>query len=105
MNTGGRKIEGQLVIVRSTQSEQFWRANSYHYGNVNSDPYYQENLVVSDLPAGRYEIVINYLSRIYRQEINIQPGLVSYFSFRGRNGFTTEPPPIPGGEFNPPQSP
>jgi murein DD-endopeptidase MepM/ murein hydrolase activator NlpD len=105
MNTGGRKIEGQLVVIRSTQNEQFWRANSYHRGNVNSDPYYQENLVVSDLPAGRYEIVINYLSRIYTQEINIQPGLVSYFSFRGRNGFTTEPPPIPGGEFDPPQSP
>jgi murein DD-endopeptidase MepM/ murein hydrolase activator NlpD len=105
MNTGGRKVEGQLVTIRSTKNEQFWRANSYHRGNVNSDPYYQENLVISDLPAGRYEIVINYLSRIYIQEIDIHPGLVSYFAFRGRNGFTTEPPPIPGADFNPPQSP
>jgi murein DD-endopeptidase MepM/ murein hydrolase activator NlpD len=105
MNTGGRKVEGQLVIVRPLQGEQFWRANSYHRGNVNSDPYYQENLVVSDLPAGRYEIVINYLSRIYTQEIEIYPGLVSYFSFRGRSGFTTEPPPLPGADFDPPQSP
>ena len=105
MNTGGRKVEGQLVVVQTPNREQFWRANSYHRGNVNSDPYYQENLVVSDLPAGRYEIMINYLSRIYRQEINIQPGLVTYFSFRGRNGFTTEPPPRPGWEVDPPRSP
>jgi len=105
MNTGGRKVEGQLVVVRPLQGEQFWRANSYHRGNINSDPYYQENLVVSDLPAGRYEIVINYLSRIYTQEIEIYPGLVSYFSFRGRSGFTTEPPPLPGADFDPPQSP
>jgi murein DD-endopeptidase MepM/ murein hydrolase activator NlpD len=105
MNTGGRKVEGQLVIVRPLQGEQFWRANSYHRGNVNSDPYYQENLVVSDLPAGRYEIVINYLSKIYIQEIEIYPGLVSYFSFRGRSGFTTEPPPLPGANFDPPQAP
>lgn len=105
MNTGGRKVEGQLVVVQTPNREQFWRANSYHRGNVNSDPYYQENLVISDLPAGRYEIMINYLSRIYRHEIEIQPGLVTYFSFRGRNGFTTEPPPIPGADFDPPLSP
>lgn len=105
MNTGGRKVEGQLVIVRPSQGEQFWRANSYHRGYINSDPYYQENLVISDLPAGKYEIAINYLSKIYRQEIEIYPGLVSFFSFRGRSGFTNEPPPLPGADFNPPQSP
>jgi murein DD-endopeptidase MepM/ murein hydrolase activator NlpD len=101
MNTGGRKVEGQLVVVRPLQGEQFWRAKSYHHGNINSDPYYQENLVLSDLPAGRYEIVINYLSKIYKREIEIFPGLVTYFSFRGRSGFTSESPPLPGAEFNP----
>jgi murein DD-endopeptidase MepM/ murein hydrolase activator NlpD len=105
MNTGGRKVKGQLVIVSPPESEQFWRANSYHGGTVNSDPYYQENLVISELPAGRYEISINYLSRIYRREIDIFPGLVTYFSFRGRSGFTSEAPPLPGADFKPPQSP
>jgi murein DD-endopeptidase MepM/ murein hydrolase activator NlpD len=105
MNTGGRKVEGQLVIVRPLGSEEFFRANSYHYGHINPDDYYQENLVISDLPAGRYEIAINYLSRIYRREIEIYPGLVTYFSFRGRSGFTSEAPMLPGGDFNPPQSP
>ena len=105
MNTGGRRVEGQLVIVRPLGSEEFFRANSYHFGHINLDDYYQENLVISDLPAGRYEIAINYLSRIYRQEIEIYPGLVTYFSFRGRSGFTSEAPPLPGGDFNPPQTP
>lgn len=105
MNTGGRKVEGQLVIVRPVGSENFWRANSYHYGHIFPDDYYQENLVVSDLPAGRYEIQINYLSKIYRREIDIYPGLVTYFAFRGRSGFTSEAPPLPGSDFNPPQTP
>jgi murein DD-endopeptidase MepM/ murein hydrolase activator NlpD len=105
MNTGGRKVEGQLIIVRPLESDQFWRANSYHYGHINPDDYYQENLVISDLPAGKYEISINYLSKIYRREIEIYPGLVTYFSFRGRSGFTSEAPPLPGGDFNPPQTP
>jgi murein DD-endopeptidase MepM/ murein hydrolase activator NlpD len=105
MNTGGRKVKGQLVIVRPPEGEQFWRANSYYGGTVNPDPYYQENLVISDLPAGRYEIQINYLSRIYTREIDIYPGLVTYFTFRGRSGFTSEAPPLPGADFNPPQSP
>jgi hypothetical protein len=61
--------------------------------------------VISDLPAGRYEIQINYLSRIYRREIDIYPGLVTYFTFRGRSGFTNEAPPLPGADFDPPQTP
>ncbi len=106
MNTGGRKLKSQLVTVRTKEDEQFWRAFSYHGGkNVNSDPYYQENLVIGDLPAGHYEIEINYLSKIYTLDIEIRPGLVSYFSFRGRSGFTSEIPPLPGSDFEPAQSP
>ena len=105
MNTGGRRVEGQMVIVRPAGGEHYWRAKTYHFGPIFLDDYYQENLVVSDLPAGKYEISINYLSRIYRREIEIYPGLVTYFSFRGRSGFTTEAPPLPGADFSPPQSP
>lgn len=105
MNTGGRKLKGQMVIVHSTVEDRFWRAKSYHGGFTNSDPYYQENLVISDLPAGRYKISINYLSRIYTREIEIYPGLVSYFTFRGRSGYTNEAPPLPGADFDPAQIP
>ena len=36
--------------------------NAYTYaaGPVNSDPYYHENLVMSDLPAGIYKLLMKY---------------------------------------------
>lgn len=106
MNTGGRKLEGQLVTVHPKEGDQVWRAFSYHGGkNIFSDPYYQENLVISDLPAGQYEIQINYWSKIYTLDVEIRPGLVSYFSFRGRSGYTSEIPLLPGADFEPAQSP
>lgn len=101
MNSNGAKLDGQLVLVRSKESDQTWRAETYHNGNIHLDPYYQENLVISDLPAGNYIIEINHLAKIYSQEIAIQPGLVSYFTFRGRSGFTQEKLPIPGASFSP----
>ncbi len=101
MNSNGAKLDGQLVLVHSKESGQTWRAEAYHNGNIHSDPYYQENLVISDLPAGNYMIEINHLAKIYTQEITIQPGLVSYFTFRGRSGFTQEPLPVPGADFSP----
>jgi hypothetical protein len=68
---------------------------SYGGQAVNSDPYYRENLVLSDLPAGEYEITIEYQEETYRQEITIRPGAISYFSFRGKLSFDTTLPPTP----------
>ena len=101
MTTSGDLLEKQLVIVQSQQSGQKWRAYSYAHGAIYSDPYYRENLVISDLPAGRYEVRINYLSKVYTMEIDIYPGMVSYFTFRGRNGLNQEPPPAENVEFTP----
>jgi murein DD-endopeptidase MepM/ murein hydrolase activator NlpD len=101
MNSNGAKLDGQLVVVQSKSNGQTWRAKSYNEGNIHPDTYYQENLVISDLPAGNYIIEIHHLAKIYTQEIVIQPGLVSYFTFRGRSGFTQEPLPVPGADFTP----
>jgi hypothetical protein len=87
--------------VRSKTNSQTWHAKTYNAGNIHPDTYYQENLVISDLPAGNYIIEINHLAKIYSQEIIIQPGLVSYFTFRGRSGFTQEVLPVPGVDFSP----
>jgi murein DD-endopeptidase MepM/ murein hydrolase activator NlpD len=103
MNSGGRRLEGQLVTVVSKESGQKWWANTYsEEGLVRSDAYYQENLVVSDLPAGRYEIVINLQGKSHSMELEIRPGLVSTFTFRGYSGFTSELPVLPGADFTPP---
>jgi murein DD-endopeptidase MepM/ murein hydrolase activator NlpD len=101
MNSNGAMLGGELVEVQSKSNGQTWRAKSYNDGNIHPDNYYQENLVISDLPAGNYFIEIHHLAKIYTQEIVIQPGMVSYFTFRGRSGFTQEPLPVPGADFSP----
>lgn len=100
--TSGALLPDYLVTVSSKETGQVWRVNSYNKGRVNSDPYYRENLVLGDLPAGEYDIEIAYVGFAHNLDLQIIPGMVSYFSFQGRVGFSTELPPPPGEEFIPP---
>jgi hypothetical protein len=102
MNNHGVPVYGQIVDVISQETEQLWKARTYSQGNVRSDDYYNENVVISDLPAGRYDIFIRYLDKNYSMEIEISPGQVSYFTFQGRNSFGIEMPALPGSNFTPP---
>ncbi len=92
----------QEVIVHSLSSGQNWLAKTYGGEPANSDSFYRENLVISDLPAGLYEIRIAYAGYNYTLQIEILPGVVNYFSFRIRQGFSTALPPEPGAEYTPP---
>jgi len=102
MNNRGVPVYGQIVDIVSQASNQVWKARTYSQGNVRSDEYYRENVVISDLPAGRYDIYIRYLDRNYSMEIQIDPGQVSYFTLQGRKGFSTKMPTLPGSNFTPP---
>lgn len=73
--------------VRSYEDERVRRVRSYGPGVVNSDSYYQENLVLGDLPAGWYELATDYDGEEFRYQIQIFPGQVSYFVFEGLEGF------------------
>ena len=95
MNTNGSELNEQDVTVRNLETRQRWVVRSYGTMAVNPDPYYGENLVLSDLPAGRYEIIVEYDEEEYTQEIEIRPGAVSYFTFRGKLYFETGLPPTP----------
>ncbi len=46
-----------------------------------------KNFVLGDLPAGRYQIFIYFNMRKYQTEIQIHPGLITFFSFTGYHGF------------------
>ncbi|MGW8251218.1 MAG: hypothetical protein ACWGO1_11295, partial [Anaerolineales bacterium] len=102
MNSSGELLEGQTVTVISKRTGQSWSVNSYGQGTVNSDPYYRENLVLGDLPAGDYVLWLPYEGSTYNVDITINPGMVSYFTFRGKYGLTLAPPPTPRPEFTPP---
>ena len=74
---------------------------TYGVGAANSDPYYQENLVLSDLPAGLYKITLQYNEEEQQTWVEIFPGQVSYFTFAGQNGFDVVRPSAPTLEFLP----
>jgi hypothetical protein len=70
-------------------------AYTYAQGPVNSDPYYQENIVFSDLPAGIYKLLIHYKDKDIQGFAEIYPGQVTNFRFTDKNGFQIIPPPPP----------
>jgi len=96
---GNEKGEPQRhvrVDVLSYESGRLRAVRSYGPKVVNGDAYYQENVVLSDLPAGWYELRITYEDVIYPEQIQIFPGQVSYFRFVGREGYTLGFPEEPG---------
>lgn len=101
LDSSRQPVSGQLLIVHSNLTGQNWFARSYGAGAVNSDPYYRENLVIGDLPAGRYELRFAYAGYSYKMEIDIRPGVVNYFVFDGFDGFIQTTPNMPQAEFTP----
>lgn len=87
----------KLIEVRSAETGRMV-ASYYTYSTeykLLPDDYYKENSVLSNLPAGMYEVSIPYYGIWYRTEVEIKPGAVTYFHFEGIDGFTFELPPEP----------
>jgi murein DD-endopeptidase MepM/ murein hydrolase activator NlpD len=95
MNSNAELIEKQPVLLTSQETTQIWRSRSYGSGAVNRDPYYKENLVIGDIPAGRYMIQIAYAGKNLSQELEIVGGRVTYIYFYGTTGFALgDPKPV-----------
>ena len=78
------------VYIRSLDTNREWTVNTYGPDAVNSDDYYAENMVISDLPAGLYEVKVSNSSEPGNKiKIEIHPGRVSYFVYRMTYGFTS----------------
>jgi murein DD-endopeptidase MepM/ murein hydrolase activator NlpD len=105
MDTNRQLLPYQEIIVTNLATDQNWKAKSYGRGAVNDDPYYRENLVIGDLPAGLYLVRIPYAGLSFTLEFEVRPGVVSFFSFAGRSGFDTTLPEPPGSDFNPDVTP
>ncbi|MBG7610034.1 MAG: carboxypeptidase regulatory-like domain-containing protein [Anaerolineae bacterium] len=101
MNSSGVLLPEKILYLMNIANGQSWMVKTYAEGPVKSDIYYQENLVISDLPAGRYEVKISFLGKWHTVEVDLYPGRVTYFNFNGYHSFDTLPPPIPGQEFKP----
>lgn len=84
----------QEVYVKKVNSDQLWMVRTYGPSSVNRDDYYQENLVLSDLPAGDYIVYFTHLGKYYKKEVTIYPGTISYFTFQVNGGFSLDLPEI-----------
>ena len=83
------------VRVYSYESKRTRTVRTYGPKVVNGDTYYQENIVLSDLAAGWYELRITYEGEEMRKQIEIFPGQVSYFRLSGLEGYTLDFPAEP----------
>ncbi len=97
------QVDVQLITAKAPLRS----VRTYGLGAVNSDPYYHENLVLSDLPAGIYKISLSYKAEDsdkyidHETWVEIFPGQVSYITFEGGVGFNIIRPPAPTLEFLP----
>jgi murein DD-endopeptidase MepM/ murein hydrolase activator NlpD len=82
-NWDGSYIDNHEVVVKDTASTRQWVLRTYGPQAVNNDPYYRENMVLSDLPAGTYTINFLFSGVVHKQDVQINPGQVTYFSFHG----------------------
>ncbi len=95
MDTYQRPLHSYAILVRSEATQRAWIVKSYGETGVYSDPYYNENWVLSDLPAGAYQVNVPYAGLNNRLEIQILPGQITYFTFQGYKGYNSELPPSP----------
>lgn len=87
-------------LVEVTNLDTGKKTTSYTYASeykLLPDEYYKENFVLADLPAGRYEVAVPFLGVWRRIEVEVKPGAVTYFHFKGTDGYSLDLP----GEFKP----
>ena len=104
MDEKGELLQQVEVTVHSEELNRTFIVRTYGKGGAaNPDPYYNENMVLGDLPAGIYKISIRYAEEKRDREtwVEIFPGQVSYFTFKGEDGYSTERPPAPELDFVP----
>ena len=103
MDKKGKLLRWYNVEIRPEPELKPLRiVRTYGGGATNPDPFYNENMVLSDLPAGIYKVSLEYDNKEQRFWVEIFPGQVTYFTFRGENGFALAPIPTPRLEFIPP---
>ncbi len=101
-DTYGNLLKEYLVQIYSIDSGERWDVWTYAEGTIHADDFFRENFVISDLPAGPYEIRVDFAGRSFSTQLYLYPGQTNFIVFRGRNGFNVEPTPTPVDLTNPP---
>ncbi len=76
--TSGEYLTDVEVELISEETDRVRTTLTYHYDEVNIDPWFVENFVVPDLPEGLYTVKVKYLGRIAHQTtVNVLPERVT----------------------------
>ena len=86
-NTDGSNLYGQEVILESLADHKTWTVPSYFSSSAIPDNLLKENLVVGDLPAGQYAVIIYYGGAELHHSVIIRSGEITYFTFYGYAGY------------------
>lgn len=86
-NSRDEPLSGLTVMLTSITRRDVYTVRTYGPRTVNADPYYRENLVLSDLPADVYKVTFEYDGEKQQHWVRILPGQVTYFRFQGKKGF------------------
>jgi murein DD-endopeptidase MepM/ murein hydrolase activator NlpD len=96
MGDYGSTLKNYLVTLTNIKTDK--KSQVYTYAAdapIHSDSYYNENVALGDLPAGVYELNILYAGMNNPVEIQILPGQVTYFAFKGFSKYDFSMPPTP----------
>ena len=101
--TYGMPLHEHLIEITNLETERRWNVWTYVQTVVNEDDYYAENFVISDLPAGPYEIRIFYYGVQFRTQLFLYQRQTNEIKFKGWSGFvhgtaeqvSLDEPPIP----------
>lgn len=99
MDNTGKLLTHIPVHVSAYESNRVWEVRTYGVGSINQDDNYRENMVLSDLPAGKYKIWIDFDDTPLYYKFDINPGAVTYLTFWGKDGFQAKPTATPSLEY------
>ena len=102
MDTKGKTLQQLEIFIKSEGTRENRIVKTYgDGGSINHDPYYNENVVLGDLPAGIYKLALRFDNKERQTWVEIFPGQVTFFTFKGEHGFDTTRPPAPPLDFVP----
>lgn len=95
-NRYGYLLNGWKFVLSSLETKRYWVIQTYDKEIIEykeTDPHFQENYVLTDVPAGFYEFSMWYNGVFYSSTIEVRPGVVNYVNFNGLKGFESSLPP------------
>lgn len=83
----GNFLAGREIWIKSLSTGDDWTIYTYASQTMNNDAYYNENLVLSDLPAGKYEVTFQNNFKVNKFTFSIAPGAITYLTYSPSAGF------------------